>query len=315
LRIGCSTSGEGDEDSDIRKVITTITVGMAFLFYFGHMNYISLNGKVLPGDQPALLVSNRGYRYGDGLFEAMKVVNERIQLEQYHFERLFSGLFLLRFEIPKFFTTANLTGEILELCKKNGCGDGARVRLSVSRGHGGLYDEDNTLQYVIECWPLDGAVNKLNDNGLMIDIFPDARKSCDIFSNLKSANFLPYTMAALYAKKNKLNDCLVLNTSGNIADSTIANVFIIKDGNISTPALGEGCINGVMRRYLMEKLRSTDYAFREEAIAVSTLEMADEIFLTNAINGIRWVKQYGDKVYTNEKTVEIFNRFVQTIDP
>ena len=288
---------------------------MVFLFYFEHMNNISLNGKIQPGDQPALLVSNRGYRYGDGLFETMKVVNERIQLEQFHFERLFAGLSLLRFEIPKLFTTGNLTGEILSLCKKNGCSAEARVRLSVSRGDGGLYDEDKTLQYVIECWPLDGSVNKLNENGLVVGICEDVKKTCDDFSNLKSANFLPYNMAALYAKKNKLNDCLVLNSSGYIADSTIANVFMIRDGDIITPALQEGCINGVMRRYLMEKLRLTEYTFREETIPVSKLETADEVFLTNAINGIRWVKQVGNKVYTNQKTVEIYNRFVKTIDP
>jgi branched-chain amino acid aminotransferase len=166
---------------------------------------------------------------------------------------------------------------------------------------------------VIECWPLKESVNKLNENGLVIDIYPDARKSCDIFSNLKSANFLPYTMAARYAKENKLNDCLVLNTTGRIADSTIANVFIIKDGAITTPQLQEGCVNGVMRRYLIEQMRAMNYEIREEALTASNLELADEVFLSNAINGIRWVKQCQNTIYTNVKTVEIYNRIIKTI--
>lgn len=286
---------------------------MAFLFYFGQMNYINLNGKIQPGDKPALLVSNRGYRYGDGLFETIKVINEKILLEQYHFERLFSGLLLLQFEIPKLFTREKLTEEIHYLCEKNECAQRARVRLSVFRGNGSLYDEDKALQYVIECRPLDESADKLNENGLVIDIYRDAKKSCDVYSNLKSSSFLPYNMAALYAKENKLNDCLLLNASGHIADSTIANVFIIKDGVIITPALTEGCVNGVMRRYLIEKLKSMDYDLREEALAISSLEAADEVFLTNAIKGIRWVKQSGNKIYTNVKTVEIFNRFIRTI--
>lgn len=274
---------------------------MVFLFYFEPVNYINLNGKIQPGDQPALLVSNRGYRYGDGLFETMKVINEKIRLESYHFERLFSGLLLLQFEIPKLFTPVKLTEEILDLCKKNECEQRARVRLSVSRGHGGLYDEDRNLQYVIECWPLDETVNKLNENGLVIDIYPEARKSCDVFSNLKSANFLPYSMAALYAKENKLNDCLLLNTNATIADSTIANVFIIKDGIITTPALSEGCVNGVMRRHLLERVKAEGPVFKveESIITIDDLLHAEEVFLTNAIKGIRWVKQFRDTTYGN----------------
>jgi len=275
------------------------------------VNYISLNGKILPCDKPALLVSNRSYRYGDGLFETIKVINEKIFLEKYHFQRLFSGLSLLQFEIPKLFNAENIKEEILGLCKKNKCEKLARVRFSVFLGNGGLYDEDKTMQYVIESWPLDESVNNLNENGLVIGIYPDIKKSCDVFSNLKSANFMPYTMAARFAKTNKLNDCLVLNTNTAIADSTIANVFIIKEGIIKTPGLTEGCVNGVMRRYLLEQLRSTGHEIREEAIAITDLEKADEIFLTNAIRGIRWVKQCRQKIYTNVKTKEIFNLFIK----
>ncbi len=286
---------------------------MTFLFYFEQMNYINLNGKIQVADEPALLVSNRGYRYGDGLFETMKLMNSKILLASFHFERLFSGLSLLKFEIPVLFTVESVKQEIWSLCKKNQCENLARVRMSVSRGNGGLYDEDRTLQYVIECRPLNESVNKLNENGFVIDIYPDARKSCDIFSNLKSANFLPYSMAAMYAKENKLNDCLLLNESGHIADATTANLFIIKDGIITTPALNEGCVNGVMRRYLLGKMREVGFEIRETSVSAADAEKADEVFLTNAINGIRWVKQFRDKIYCNQKTLEIYDRFIKTI--
>ncbi len=287
------------------------------------MNHISVNGKFQPADQPALLVSNRGYRYGDGLFETMKLIDGRIQLEKFHFERLFYGLSLLKFEIPKHFTPEKLREETAELCKKNNCEALARVRLSVYRGNGGLYDEGKGLEYIIESWPLDPSFNELNEKGLVIGIYPDARKSCDEFSNLKSANGLPYSMAALYAKEKKWNDCLLMNSKGTIADSTIANIFIIKDGVIITPPLEDGCVNGVMRRHLIAQIRdaglSTEalakagYAIREESITQDDLENADEIFLTNAIRGIRWVKQFGNKIYSNKITLEIFKRFGNTV--
>lgn len=263
--------------------------------------------------QAILQASNRGYRYGDGLFETMKIVNGKILLQPYHFERLFAGLSLLKFEIPKLFTIQKMEEEIRLLCHKNDCEKLGRIRLSVFRGNGGLYDEDKRLQYLVECWPLPPSFNQLNENGLVIDIYPDAVKNNDKFSNLKSASFLPYSMAAIFAKENKLNDCLVLNNGGSIADSTIANIFIIKNESICTPALDKGCVNGVMRRHLLTRMNEAGNKILEKTITADDLMDADEVFLTNAINGLRWVKQFRQKAYTNTKTLEIYTRFVKTI--
>jgi len=280
------------------------------------MNSVSVNGKILSDLKPALLVSNRGYRYGDGLFETMKVITGKIILESLHFERLFNSLQVLKFKIPRLFTVEKIRNEILALASKNRCLQLARVRLSVFRGHGGLYenDQEKEPQYVIECWPLNESVNGLNENGFVIDIYPIARKSADIFSNLKTANFLPYAMAAIYAKENKLNECLVLNTAGNIADATIANIFIVKDGTILTPALSEGCVNGVMRKYLVKELNKANQDVKESILTENDIKNADEIFLTNAINGIRWVKQFRDKVYSNTRILEIYDHFIKGLN-
>ena len=269
-----------------------------------------MNGKIIPGDEPALLASNRSYRYGDGLFETIKLINDKLLLTDYHFERLFAGLSLLKFNVPKLFTVEKLKQEMMHLCKRNKCENEARVRLLVFRGNGSLNDEDKELQYIIECRPLDESVNKLNENGLVIDICPDARKSCDVFSNLKSANFLPYTMAALYARENNLDDCLVLNVHERICDSSIANVFWIKDKTIYTPPLSEGCVAGVMRKYLLEKMQDAGKKIYEAPLTVETIENADEVFLTNAIQGIRWVKRFREKTFINIQTREIYNRFI-----
>ena len=280
------------------------------------MNSVSVNGKILSDLKPALLVSNRGYRYGDGLFETMKVINGKIILESLHFERLFNSLQVLKFKIPRLFTVEKMRNEILALASKNRCLQLARVRLSVFRGHGGLYenDQEKEPQYVIECWPLNDSVNGLNENGFVIDIYSIARKSTDTFSNLKTANFLPYAMAALYAKDNKLNECLVLNTAGNIADATIANLFIIKDQTILTPALSEGCVSGVLRKYLVNELNQANQNVKECGLTENDIKNADEIFLTNAINGIRWVKQFRDKVYSNTRTLEIYDHFIKGLN-
>ena len=277
------------------------------------MNFICLDGKIIPDNEPVLFADNRGFRYGDALFETMKFINGEIALGPFHFDRLFAGLQLLDYILPAHFNEFLLRQNIQELIQKNKCGETARVRLTVFRGHGGLYDENKNAGYLIECWSLSDAVNTLNENGLIIDIFPGAAKSCDTYSNLKSASFLPYSLAAQYAKKQKLNECLVLNIKGNIADGSITNVFIIKAGKIYTPSLSEGCIAGVMRRYLIESLKKSGYTIIESSISPEDLSVADEVFLSNAIQGIKWVKEFKGKEYGNVQTKQIYNEFVKTI--
>ncbi len=274
--------------------------------------FVSLNGKTGPADQPVLLASNRGYRYGDGLFETMKLEQGRILLEDLHFKRLMKGLQVMQYEIPGLFSSGKLVEEILRLAEKNQVLRKGRIRLSVFRGNGGLNEGDRNLQYLIECWPLPDEAGRLNENGLLIDIYPDARKSCDLFSGLKTANFLPYSMAALYAKAHKLNDCLVLNTAGNLADTTIANLFIIRDNVLITPGENQGAVDGVMRKYLLMELRKAGYPVEERAVSIADLKGATEVFLTNAIQGIRWVRQFRDTEYQNSQTLEIYNRFIKT---
>ncbi len=277
------------------------------------MNSICIDGKFVNESESVLVASNRAYRYGDGMFETMKVINGQILLASYHFDRLFAGLELMKFTLPVHLSAKLLSEKILQLCDKNSCASLARVRLSFSRGNGGLYDGDNRVSYIIECWPLSNTVNEINSNGLVIGIFPDARKSCDKFSEIKSASYLPYVMAAQFAKENKWNDCILLNTEGRIADTTIANVFLIKDGIFSTPSAGQGCVMGVMRRHLLTVMPQAGYGVVETTINVSDLLQADEVFLTNAVRGIQWVRQFETKTYGSVMVKEIYNRFVKTI--
>ena len=267
--------------------------------------YFNYNGRFFADDEPVLSKADRSYRYGDGLFETMKLINGYILLEDHHFERLFSGLGVLKFHIPVLFTKQKIEKEIKELSKKNECERSARIRLSVSRGNGGLYDCDNKFSYLIECWPLEQK--GLNENGLIIDVFHDARKSIDVFSNFKSANYLPYVMAAIWAKENKLNDALILNQHDRICDSTIANIFWVKDNKIFTPPLNEGCVAGVMRKKILELVaRNFDHGMQEAVLTQDILLQADEVFLTNATTGIRWVKECQGKVYKSTISRKIF---------
>ncbi|MEO5562875.1 MAG: aminotransferase class IV, partial [Chitinophagaceae bacterium] len=152
-------------------------------------SFLCFNGQILPADQPIFRSDNRGYRYGDGIFETMKMVNHQIPLFSYHFDRLSDGLQLLKYEVPPEITSQKLIDEIKLLSERNSVSNLCRVRLSAYR------DINNGTKYIIECFPETSLVNELNENGFVIGLYPGARKSCDTFSNLKSANYLPYVMA------------------------------------------------------------------------------------------------------------------------
>ena len=274
--------------------------------------FINYNGKIIDGAAAFIPASDHSYRYGDGLFETMKIARGSILYREYHFDRLFSGLDLLKFRYAKVFTRQRLTDEIAALCEKNNCTALARVRLSVSRGNGGLYDCDERCSYLIECWPLEP--NGLNENGLVVDIYPSSRKSIDAFSNLKSANYLSYVMGAIWAKENQLNDALIVNSEGRICDATIANLFWIKTGQIFTPPLSEGCVAGVMRRRIIDFSRDSQLGqINEMALTETILLEADEVFLTNVTSTLRWVKQIRDKAYSNKLASKLFAELVRTI--
>lgn len=267
-------------------------------------NYFNFNGKWYPGGSPIAGPQNRGLRYGDGLFETIRLSQHNLLFKELHFQRLFQSMALLKFSIPPHLTPLFLENEVLALCTKNKLSS-ARIRLMIFRGNGGLYDSDGTHNYCIEATAFD-HLPALNQNGLLIDQCPGIRKNCDVLSNIKSNNFLPYTMGALWAKEQKLNDALLLNTYNRVCDCTIANIFMIKNNIITTPPLSEGCIAGVMRQWLLAELPLAGYAVKETPITYDHLCSANEVFCTNVIKGIRWVGKCGIATFTNEVIKKLY---------
>jgi branched-chain amino acid aminotransferase len=275
------------------------------------INYINYNGKILDAKEPIIAAQNRGLRYGDGIFETMKVKKSKLILSDEHFARLWKGMQMLQFEIPKLLSPEKLEAEILQLAAKNKL-TAARVRLTIIRSEGGIYDaKNNTPNFIIEAMALPEENGPLNSNGLQLCIFNDAKKSLDSFSNLKTNNYLPYFMGAMFAKKQQCNDALILNSEGNICDSSIANVFYIKDEIIYTPALIQGCVAGVMRKYLIEKIRALGFIVHESLVTREHILNADEVFLSNSIYNIRWVAGLQNKNYTNNIICKIVDELMR----
>ncbi len=276
--------------------------------------YAILDGKFKKENEIGISPNNRSFRYGDGFFETIRMVDGEIILKDLHFQRLFKSLDLLLFQRPAFFDNHFLEDQICGLAKKNQVQKLARIRLTFFRGEGGLYDPTNhQLHFLIQAWPLNPEINKLNMNGLQLGIMPGITKNNDRLSTIKSNNFLCYSMAALWVKQQKLNDCLLLNPFQKVADATIANVFIVHKNVIKTPLLQDGPVDGVMRRYLLNNFKETGMPFEECSLVVDDVLNATEVFLTNAIYGVKWVSQLEQSTYINSLTSQIYRRFIMPL--
>jgi len=260
------------------------------------MSFINYNGRLAGSDEPVIQADNQSYRYGYGLFETIKMKDGQILLKELHFERLVHGMKMLA--LTPAISMKSLEQEIRELCEKNKCVDSARIRLSVSAGRGVFADVSENISYLIEAFPLT-IDDSFNSKGLVIDIFPGARKSCDDYSGLKTSSHLVYSLAAKFAKAQDWDDCLLLNSHGRVCDSSIANIFWVKNNRVFTPPLSEGPVAGVMRKHILQKL-SAEFSIEEKGCEISDLDSADEVFLTNAIRNIRWIERFREQSYDNE---------------
>ncbi len=273
--------------------------------------FCNLNGKVRKSNETLIHPDNRAFRYGEGLFETIRLHQSEMPLWNLHWQRLEQSIPLLYFSFPPHFNSEFLKSEVTALANKNKCHDAARVRITIFKGEGGVWETPSTsFNYLIQCWPLENKIFTMNENGLDIGVFTDGWKSSDVFSNLKNNSYLVYAMAAQFARHQKWNEAIVLNQHNRICDTTIANLFFVLNNTIHTPHLKEGCVNGVMRKFLLEQMNKQGMKTEEGSYSIDELLKADEVFLTNAMYGIRWVKQFGNKTYANKLSTGLFQKLI-----
>ncbi len=268
--------------------------------------YISYNGQIIAAKEFGITINNRSFQYGDGLFETMHAVGSQVQFFYEHIERLVESMKVLKMEVPVRFTidTLGLQKEISKLLTKNKIFKGGRVRLSVFRRAGGLYTpKTSEVSYIVQALPLEQTYYELNKKGYIIDIYDEIPKPVNILSGIKTTSSLLYVMAGIYKKEKKLDECLLINETGNIVEGMSSNIFLIKEENIYTLPLRSGCLNGIMRKKVIELAKIEGYTvFDEVPIKLPDIMAADELFFTNAINGIRWVMGFKQRRYFNKIT-------------
>ncbi len=262
--------------------------------------FLNYNGQLHKADEPLLNAANRGFRFGDSTFETIRVFNGQALFLNEHIARLLLGIQALKMEFSPSYTAGFFSQAFAELIQKNEITAGGRIRLTVFRNGEAFYTPDtNSTSFIIEANPLPENEYVLNPKGYAIDIFNEIKKQQNALSPIKSGNSLLYVLAGVHRIKHQLDECIIMNVKGDVIESIHSNIFAVKNGVLYTPPVAEGCVDGVLRKKLIEVAFKNRIAVYEINLAQSVLLSADEIFLTNVISGLRWVGAYKNKRYFN----------------
>lgn len=264
--------------------------------------HISFNGAIISSDENYLNHQNRGLRYGDSLFETLRVVNNVVVFWEDHYLRLMASMRILRMEIPMSFTMEFLEEEILKLVSANEIENSAvRIRLCIYRVDGGLYlPKSNNVSYCIESNVMEAPFYTFDEQAYEIELFKDFYVNADMMSTLKTNNRIINVVGSIFAKENDYDNCLLLNQNKQVVEALNGNIFMVKGNVITTASTQDGCINGVIRKKLISILEKLPkYECVTTSISPFDLQKADEIFITNSIMGVKSVTKYRKKTFEN----------------
>lgn len=262
--------------------------------------FIDFNGEIQPVNNKLFTIANRGFKYGDGLFESMRLMKGQLKFADLHADRLQRGMKTLKIDGYSQMDNWFLKEKTEDLARRNKIKHG-RLRLTVYRDAEGFYTpSQNKMAYCLELQLLDEPRYFINSKGLIMDIYTELPKPCNYLSNIKTCNSLLYIMAGLYKTQYKLDDVFLLNQNGFLCEAGSSNIFVWYQNHLYTPALSEGCVEGVMRQVIINLAKQINIPVTEAQINPEILYQAEEVFLTNATRGIQSVMGFGVKRYFNE---------------
>ncbi len=269
---------------------------------------INYNGELLSSDT-ALSNSNRAFLFGDGVFETLKIVNNKILFLEDHYFRLMASMRIVRMQIPSNFTLEFLEEQMLILAKSISCENSARVRFTVFRNDGGFYlPKTRSISYLIQVSALPNTLYAFSDASYEVDLYKDFFISKHLLSTLKTTNRMLNITGSIFADENDLQNCLLINNEKNVVEALNGNLFMLLGTKLITPPISEGCLNGIMRKQVLsiaKKLQNIEVI--ESVISPFDLQKADELFITNVIVGIQPITKYRKKEFQTDLAKLIVN--------
>jgi len=259
---------------------------------------VNFNGALISSENIKLTLENRAFKYGDAIFETVKVLHKKVVFWEDHYFRLMASMRMLRMKIPIEFTLEFLEQEILKTVAAQEQASAYRIRLNVFRKDGGLYTpKTNKIDFTIE---VKESAYQTKDS-YSLDVYKDFYNYSGLLSTIKTNNRMVNTLASIFADENDLDNCILLNEKKGVVEVTNGNIFVVKGNVVKTPALTEGCIKGITRLKVLEILfKNKELTIEETSISPFEIQKADEVFITNAIMGVQPVTSYKKKTFTTE---------------
>ena len=261
---------------------------------------INFNGNIA-AQEDNILTQNRAFLYGDGVFETLKIVNNKILFLEDHYFRLMASMRVVRMEIPMNFTMEYFEQQVLSLTNQKNISSSARARITVFRKDGGLYlPKTNEVSFLIHATALESISYAINTGEYEVDLYKDFYVTKQLLSSIKTTNKMINVTGSIFAHENGLANCLLVNDTKNVVEGLQGNLFMLVGKKLITPPISEGCLNGIMRKQIValaKKVEGIEVA--EEIISPFDLQKADELFLTNVITGIQPITKYRKKEFTS----------------
>lgn len=244
--------------------------------------WVHLNGKLVPKEAAHLSIYDHGFLYGDGAFEGIRVYNHNIFRLVPHIDRLFASVNAMGFSLCR--DKASIQADIVETVRANGV-DSGYIRVSVSRGVGLGLDPSHINQestIVISTEQLRLYSPEMYEEGLtVITASTRVPPAVCLDPQVKSlGKYINNIAAKMEANRVGAGEALMLNMSGNVAEATGDNLFLVKDGDLSTPPTSEGALPGITRGAVMDLAKEMGIPCRQSVITLYDVYNADEAFLT-----------------------------------
>ena len=274
---------------------------------------INFNGKIV--NESNQLSNNRGFLFGDAVFETLRVISNYIPFWEDHYFRLMASMRVLRFNIPDNFTPEFLKNQILQLHSKCNLGLNSRIRITVFRNSAGRYKPiTNEIGYVINIDRIEDSKYFVEKKDVKVALYKDYYISNQLVHSIKSNNKSINVLASIFASENDLDNCILLNDRKMVCEFNNGNLFYEKKEKIYTPDLKSGCLNGVLRKNLINIIKSNGLVIEESQISPFDLVSADELFITNVIQGILPVTNYRKKIYVSKIAAILTNLLNNSIN-
>ena len=269
--------------------------------------YAYVNGKYVPNEEASISIHDHGFLYGDGVYEAVRAYDGIVFKLREHIERLYESAKSIKIEIP--FSKEELSRMVLDLLRKNQLANGY-IRIVVSRGYGRMgVDPRNcpkpTVVTIVERRdPLFGE----NVKGISA-ILSSLRRtpSWSLDPRIKTLNYLNNIMAKIEAIEAGVEEAIMLNEQGHVAETSTENIFVVKNSVVSTPHPSQGVLRGITRDVVITIARDLGYPLEERSITVHELYNADEVFVTGTAAEMAPIVKIAGRVIGEGKPGPIFS--------